>query len=125
MNQPSSLRNLRRAVGLVLLAALLDLSSPDSVWSQQQLPPPLPTPRLLVVGPNGAKAGTTAEFAFSGENLDTADGLIFSVPGVKSELVSAPPTPDIKKGGRQQQGTAIDHGPLQGHLARQHAARHP
>ena len=105
-----SLRHVRRAAGLVLLAAVIDLTSAEHVWSQQQLPPPLPTPRLLIVGPNGAKAGTTGEFAFSGEDLDTAEGLLFSVPGVKAELISAPPTPDMSKragGGRRQRGTMI------------------
>ncbi len=105
MHRISALRYCRRAAGLVLLAALLHLTNPDTVWSQQKQGPDMPAPRLFFVAPSGAKAGTSFELALTGQDLDTADGLLFSVPGVKAELVSAPPTPDLKKG--NQKGTPI------------------
>jgi hypothetical protein len=101
----TSVRRLRRAAGLILLAALLDLSGPNSVWSQQNLAPPLPTPQLHYASPGGVRAGSTVEIALTGQNLDTAEGLLFDVPGVKAELVSAPPTPEMKKGGNQKGAT--------------------
>jgi hypothetical protein len=96
MNRVSSLRNLRRAGVLVLVAAFLELTGATNVWSQPQPGPGLPAPRLLYVAPSGGKAGTTFEVALNGQDLDTAEGLLFSVPGVKAELVSAPPTPAMK-----------------------------
>jgi hypothetical protein len=97
MNRIVSLRHFRRLAGGALIAALLGLAGTKSVWSQQpQQGPGLPAPRLLFVAPNGARAGTTFEMALHGPDLDTAEDLLFSVPGVKAELVSAPPTPTAK-----------------------------
>jgi hypothetical protein len=101
MHRIPSHRHLRRAAGLVLLAAMFELTNPDSVWSQQPPGPGLPAPRLSYLSPNGGKAGTTFEMALSGEDLDTAEGLAFSVPGMNAELVSSPPTPPMRKGNQK------------------------
>ena len=105
MNRISSLRKFRRTAGLVLVAAVLEMTGAARVWSQQQQGPGLPIPRLHFVTPNGGKAGTTFEMALSGEDLDTAEGLLFDAPGIAAELVSAPPTPTMKRG--NQKGAVI------------------
>jgi hypothetical protein len=65
--------------------------------------PPMPQPRLLIVTPPGGKAGSTIEVTLTGQELDAPQGLMFSVPGVKAELVnSAPPPSDPKKPAQKQ-----------------------
>lgn len=44
----------------------------------------LPAPRLLTTMPMGGQVGTTLEVTISGENLDDADQLIFSHPGISA-----------------------------------------
>jgi Bacterial pre-peptidase C-terminal domain len=63
----------------------------------QQPQPGLPQPRLDTVFPMGAKAGTTVpDLGLTGTNLDDADALIFSHPGIKAELVPPPVEPEPK-----------------------------
>src|SRR5262249_39697033 len=49
-----------------------------------------PAARLSSVTPTGGKAGSTAELTLTGTDLDGATDLVFSHPGIKAELTSAP-----------------------------------
>jgi hypothetical protein len=65
-------------------------------------------PRLAVVQPAGAKAGSTATVVISGQDLDGVESLHFSFPGVKvealgAEKIVAEPTP--KKGAAKMAAT--------------------
>jgi hypothetical protein len=86
------------AAGLLALAGLALLL--DYVFAQQQQGPPLPTPRLTIVTPNGGKTGSTVEVVLTGADLDEPQALLFSHPGLKAELIPEPPPPppDPKKG---------------------------
>lgn len=56
-------------------------------------PPPtvgLPLPRLLIVSPNGARAGGTVDVTITGTDLDEPQGLLFSQPGFQAELAKEP-----------------------------------
>ncbi|WP_020474327.1 hypothetical protein [Zavarzinella formosa] len=55
--------------------------------------PGLPLPRLEVVSPPGAKAGTTvAEVTFTGTDLEETESLIFGHPGITGTVI-IPPDP--------------------------------
>src|SRR5262249_42132263 len=56
----------------------------------------LPRPRLLMLTPPGARAGGEVEVTFTGQDVDSPQGLLFDHPGFKAELVPEPP-PDPKK----------------------------
>ena len=57
----------------------------------------LPAPRLHVISPLGAKAGSTVEITLSGFDLDDSTGLHFASPGFAAEIVVPPePKPDPK-----------------------------
>src|SRR4051794_35817073 len=58
-----------------------------SVGAQQQTPPGLPSPRLLVVIPSGGRAGTTVEVTLTGQDLDNPQGLLFSHSGIRAERI--------------------------------------
>ncbi len=80
-----------------LCAALLAVAaSTQFAMAQQQ--PGLPLPRLDSITPMGAKVGTTvAEVTLQGTDLDEADALVFSHPGIKAEVVKPePPKVDPK-----------------------------
>lgn len=84
---------------LVAAAALLLVLLGELVETTGQQPQPgagLPAPRLLVVMPTGAKAGNSCEVTVSGTDLDDAEGLYFSQPGIKAELIDTT-RPDAKK----------------------------
>jgi hypothetical protein len=71
----------------------------------------LTPPRLFLVQPGGAKAGSTVELTLSGQDLDEPQGLLFSRAEIKSELVSvsqAPrqPAPRRQRGRRPVRLTA-------------------
>ncbi|MBO0698380.1 MAG: PPC domain-containing protein [Zavarzinella sp.] len=75
---------------LRLCAALVVLAAAPALAQQ---PPGPPLPRLDSISPPGGKAGTTvAEVALTGTDLDEADALLFSHPGIKAEAI-VPPTP--------------------------------
>jgi hypothetical protein len=75
------------------LCAVLVLFAAVPAFTQQPQPG-LPMPRLDTVFPMGAKAGTSvAEFALTGADLDGADTLLFSHPGIKAEVLPEPPEP--------------------------------
>lgn len=81
---------------LALCLGLLGLLTAPAL-AQQNLPP-LPQPRLQTVFPAGAKAGSTIEVTFTGTDIEEAEGLHFSHPGLKAEPIVAPePKPDPKK----------------------------
>ena len=63
-------------VGLFLMAA----------WGQAQS---APAPKILQVSPIGGQAGSTFELTIAGSDLDKAEGLHFSFPGAKVEIVGA------------------------------------
>jgi hypothetical protein len=92
--------------GGAVLALLGALSLADRAGAQRQEGPALPSPRLLIVTPCGGKVGTTVEITCTGSDLEDAQGLLFSHPGLKGEVLEqAPPTPDAKdtKGRRPRQ----------------------
>jgi hypothetical protein len=75
-----------------LCAALVVFAAAPALAQQQT--PGLPAPRLDTVFPMGAKAGTTvADLGLTGANLDDAETLVFSHPGIKAELLPPPPDP--------------------------------
>lgn len=56
-----------------------------------------PVPRLTVLTPCGAKAGTTLEVAFTGTEVEDPTALLFSHPGIKGTPIIPPdPKPDPK-----------------------------
>jgi hypothetical protein len=61
--------------------------------AQQPPPPGLPQPRLFTIFPMGAKAGTTVEVVFAGQDIEEPEGLLFSHPAIKAEVAAAPPPP--------------------------------
>src|ERR1700722_17330431 len=79
------------ATGLLLAIFL------GPVWGQQQPPPGLPAPRLLLVFPMGGKAGSTVEVIVTGQDVEDANNLNFNIPGIKAELVGPVTGPDMKK----------------------------
>jgi hypothetical protein len=84
----------RTAIRAVLLLAGLALSAP--AWSQQQTVPAPAGPRLLLVSPAGAQAGSTVELTFTGYDLDGSEALLFSDPRIKAEIVGAVETANTK-----------------------------
>jgi hypothetical protein len=71
------------AVGVVFVGATL-------LMAQNQAG--LPLPRIDFSNPYGAKAGSTVEIVFTGNDLEDLESLWFSHPGIKSEKV-IPPEP--------------------------------
>jgi len=63
------------------------------VLAQQPAPPALAQPRLLTVLPMGGKLGSTVEVVLTGTDVDEPEGLLFSHPAIKAELVTAPAPP--------------------------------
>lgn len=61
--------------------------------ARAQTPARLPAPRLLTVAPPGAKAGTTVEVTFSGQDLDEPQALVFSSKFITAVPVVPPPPP--------------------------------
>ena len=82
-------RTLTRAAalfGLVLGSAAL--AQPPQAY--------LPQPRVTSAFPCGAKAGTTTDITVNGTDLDDADELLFSHPGIKAEVIHPPEPKDPK-----------------------------
>lgn len=73
-----------------------------------QSPPP---PRLTHVMPPGGQVGTSLEISVTGADLDKAEALHFSIPGVKSAIigtgVATPADPKKKPAGGMKQGLQI------------------
>jgi hypothetical protein len=77
--------------GLILCAA--------ASAQQQQPGSALPSPRLATLVPPGGKVGTLVEVTVTGTDLEDPQGLLFSHPSIKAELIvpPPPPPPDPKK----------------------------
>lgn len=52
-----------------------------------------PPPRITVVMPTGGKAGTTIDLTVTGQDLNDVEGLYFSFPGAKVEVLTAAKAP--------------------------------
>ena len=78
------------------IAALFVVAVAASALHAQTTPPPT----ITSVMPTGGKPGTTFELTVSGAELDGVEGLHFSFPGAKVEVLSAEKaTVDVKKKG--------------------------
>lgn len=90
-------RRTHRWIALAVVAAfVLSLANPGRGQFQGS---GIPNPRLLTVFPPGAKAGTVVEVAFTGQDTEEPQALLFSHPGIKAEPIipPPPPPPDPKK----------------------------
>src|SRR5437764_519939 len=75
----------------VLAAAFLALAV--SASAQQAATPQVPQPKIYALQPTGAKAGTSVEVRISsGSDLDGADRLLFSHPGITAKPVMEEPS---------------------------------
>src|SRR5258706_138384 len=73
---------LRRLAGLALVLAAGSAAA-------QQATPQVPQPKMYALSPSGAKAGSTIDVKIaSGTDLDGADRLIFSHPGITAKVVT-------------------------------------
>jgi hypothetical protein len=91
--------------GILALVGSLCLTGP--AFAQKPPVPGQSQPQLTIVMPSGGKVGSTIEVAVSGLALDEPQGLLFSQPGFKAELVTVPTSDkDAKKpeGERGSQG---------------------
>jgi hypothetical protein len=89
----------RPARGIPIPAAVLALGAAlllgQTAHAQPQLGSALPTPRLMIVSPPGGKAGSAVDVTVTGTDLDEPEGLLFSHPGLKAEVVKAPDPPPV------------------------------
>lgn len=76
-----------------LCALSLGLVLVGLVQSQNRQPSGMPVPRLYVVTPAGAKAGSTVEITVGGFNIEDATQMVFSDPRLKAQLVAEPTEP--------------------------------
>jgi hypothetical protein len=77
------------------LSSLLALTTAAPAQNQQG--PGLPLPRLDAVFPSGAKFGTSVEATVIGTDLEDAQTLLFTHPGIKAEEIKPePPKTDPK-----------------------------
>src|SRR6266851_5022760 len=85
--------------GLALLIGFGLLLPANPATAQRPDGPGLPTPRLYVVMPSGGRIGSTIEATVTGADIDEPQGLLFSQPGIRAELIvpPPPPPPDPKK----------------------------
>src|SRR5436189_131462 len=89
---------LRSLAAVAILAA-----AAGSGAAQQAASPQVPQPKFYALQPAGAKAGTTVDVRIaSGTDLDGADRLIFSHPGITAKPLTEEP------GGVYPQGRTID-----------------
>jgi hypothetical protein len=84
----------RHAGATLFSLAAAALLAPAAARAQVRPGSGLPSPRLLVVTPCGARAGTSVEVTCLGLHLENAERLLFSNPAIKAELVPPPP-PEI------------------------------
>ncbi|MCE9531644.1 MAG: hypothetical protein K8T89_11060, partial [Planctomycetes bacterium] len=75
----------------LLSLAMAFLLATISIATAQQPMPGLPLARLDSALPSGAKAGTTVEVNLTGTDLEDAEALIFSHPGIKASFIDLPP----------------------------------
>jgi hypothetical protein len=74
----------------------------------QPMVPGLPEPKLSVLVPAGGRAGTQVVVMTGGLDLDKAQGLLFSHPGLKAERLEAPTGPPISAANAQAQQRLIN-----------------
>jgi hypothetical protein len=70
----------------------MDMRSALALFSLAMVAQPLAaqaTPRISLVQPAGGKAGTAVQVTVTGQDLDGAEGLLFSFPGAKVETLGA------------------------------------
>lgn len=96
----SSVFRLLSVTGLLIGAAFTVRDSS----AQQPLPGPA-APRLFQVLPGGGQAGTTFEIILSGQDLDQAQGLLFSQPGITAESLGSTPPPSVDPKAKQPKGS--------------------
>jgi hypothetical protein len=72
---------------LLPIALIACLAHTGMLQSQPKQAPDLPQPRISIVSPTGGKAGTTVEVLVTGQDVDSPEGLLFSHPGIKGEIV--------------------------------------
>ncbi len=85
---------MRRSLCLIIVASVLVVGSTALAQQPQNY---LPQPRISSVFPTGGKVGSTTELTFTGTDFDDEDGLVFSHPKIKAEVIVAPePKPDPK-----------------------------
>src|SRR5262249_44269545 len=82
-------------VRLLASAAVLVLTLPAAAQ--------LPQPALTTIFPPGGKPGATLDVTFGGADLDEADQLVFSHPGITGKLKEAPPS-DLSKKPKRVEG---------------------
>src|SRR4051794_17816156 len=82
-----------RTLVSVLALSLLALGV-GSAAAQNRLLSGLASPKLLQLSPGGAKAGTTVRLVVAGKNLEAAEKLVFSRPGITAKAAPAP-VPEI------------------------------
>lgn len=63
----------------------------------------LPQPALTTIFPPGGKPGSTFDVTFGGADLDEADQIVFSHPGITGKLKEAPPS-DLSKKPKRVEG---------------------
>jgi hypothetical protein len=90
-------------LGTSILQAALVLALAPAIASAQQTGTSGLAPHLLLVQPPGGQAGTTIEVILVGQSLEPVQGLYFSRPGIKAELIAAvkvaeDKNPKMKKG---------------------------
>lgn len=98
-------RSLSRVVSRAVAASAVLVGTAALAQQPQNY---LPQPRITSAFPVGAKAGSVAEITVTGTDLDDADGLLFSHPGIKAELLTPTEKVDPKAkppaGGKKNKG---------------------
>lgn len=91
----------RVLVTLIILAGVSPLGLLHAQRNQQGQDHP--QPRVLILSPSGAKAGTTVEVQVSGQDIEAPQGLLFSRPDIKAEFLGMGSTASDTGGRRNQQ----------------------
>jgi hypothetical protein len=100
MNLPHPPASARYLIAALLLTALAAGRAP----AQRPPGPGLPQPRLLVVSPAGAQAGTAVEMTLTGNDLDDGQKLLFNHLGIKAEPFAEPQPSKPSKPAKPRQG---------------------
>jgi hypothetical protein len=92
-------RPIRKGKQLAVLAWVAVLLPASTALAQKDpAVPTLPGPHLYRIMPIGGRSGSTFELTLTGTDIEDPQGLLFSQPGIKTELILPPPSPpDPKK----------------------------
>lgn len=93
----------RRMKTVYFAAATLLICSGGFVCALAEAQDRLPAPQLTAIFPPGAKAGTSLDVTASGVDLDEADKLVFTHPGITAAVKMTTPT-DFEPTARPQYG---------------------